>query len=97
MARLAELWGDGLQRFGGPFLAGAHFSAVDAFYAPVVFRLNTYQLSLDADGDAYAAMLLTLPGMQKWYEEGCAEIWREPSHEEEIHALGTWLEDRRAT
>ena len=31
VARLAELWGEGLSRFGGPWLAGGRFSAVDAF------------------------------------------------------------------
>ena len=34
VARLSELWTDGLGRFGGPFLAGAAFTAVDAFFAP---------------------------------------------------------------
>ncbi len=35
LARLAELWSDGLARHGGPFLGGATFTAVDAFFAPV--------------------------------------------------------------
>ena len=30
VARVSALWGDGLQRFGGPFLAGRAFTAVDA-------------------------------------------------------------------
>lgn len=42
--RIGELWQEGLTRFGGPFLAGKQFSAVDAFFAPVVFRIKTYQL-----------------------------------------------------
>jgi glutathione S-transferase len=44
LARLGELWNEGLQRFGGPFLAGRSFGAVDAFYAPVAFRIQTYGL-----------------------------------------------------
>ncbi|NBX41840.1 MAG: glutathione S-transferase, partial [Gammaproteobacteria bacterium] len=40
LARLAALWQQGLQSFGGPFLAGPRFSAVDAFFAPVAFRLR---------------------------------------------------------
>ena len=44
LQRLQELWHDGLQRFGGPYLAGSSFSAVDAFFAPVVTRLQTYAL-----------------------------------------------------
>ena len=38
LARLEELWGEGLARFGGPFLAGAAFTAVDAFFVPVAGR-----------------------------------------------------------
>ncbi|GAB7204948.1 hypothetical protein OS31_19000 [Dickeya oryzae] len=32
--RLNQLWQEGIARFGGPFLAGAQFSAVDAFFRP---------------------------------------------------------------
>ena len=46
--RLDDLWNDGLTRFGGPFLAGDHFTAVDAFFAPVAFRAQSYGLSLRA-------------------------------------------------
>src|SRR3546814_6666484 len=35
VARLRELFEEGLARFGGPWLAGAAFTAVDAFFAPV--------------------------------------------------------------
>ena len=38
----------GFERFGGPYLAGAEFTAVDAFFAPVVFRVQTYGLALGA-------------------------------------------------
>jgi glutathione S-transferase len=46
LARIASLWGEGLERFGGPFLAGSTFTAVDAFYCPVAFRVQTYGLEL---------------------------------------------------
>jgi len=42
LQRLDELWEEGLGRFGGPWLAGEEFGAVDAFYAPVVLRLQTF-------------------------------------------------------
>ena len=42
LERLDALWSEGLDRFGGPFLAGGSFGAVDAFYAPVAFRVLTY-------------------------------------------------------
>ena len=44
--RINELWNEGLTRFGGPFLAGKTFSAVDAMFAPIVFRAQTYGLAL---------------------------------------------------
>jgi glutathione S-transferase len=95
LVRLAELWNQGLARFGGPFLAGAVFSAVDAFFAPVVFRLQTYGLVLTGAANDYAAHLLSQPGMQAWQAAALVEPWREPSHEEEIAALGECLEDLR--
>ncbi|QNM97054.1 glutathione S-transferase family protein [Chitinimonas koreensis] len=93
--RIAELWNEGLARFGGPFLAGAQFSAVDAFFAPVAFRLESYGLQLGEAADAYAARLRALPGMQRWLAAALAEPWREPGHEAEALAAGTLLEDRR--
>jgi glutathione S-transferase len=95
LARLSELWRDGLARFGGPFLAGAAFTAVDAFYGPVAFRVQTYGLELDEVAAAYAARLLALPPMRAWYEGALAETFRDPSHETLVG--GTLLEDLRAS
>ena len=96
LGRLTELWTEGLTRFGGPFLAGAAFTAVDAFYAPVANRLQTYGLSLGATADAYAARLRDLPAMRDWTKAALAEDFREPGHEAEVLAAGTVLEDLRA-
>ncbi len=93
--RLAELWNGGLARFGGPFLAGDEFSAVDAFFAPVAFRVQTYGLELKGAAGAYASRLLALDGMRRWYAESLAETWRETEHEAEVLASGTVLEDLR--
>ena len=95
--RLSELWQEGLNRFGGPFLAGEAFTAVDAFFAPVAFRIQTYGLNLPADALAYAQDLLALPGMQQWYAEALREPWREAAHEEDVLAHGALLSDLRAT
>ena len=96
IARLGEMWNDGLARFGGPFLAGADFTAVDAFFAPVAFRVQTYSITLSGAAADYPARLLALPAMQEWQAAGLAETWREPGHEEEARQAGIWLEDRRA-
>jgi len=95
IARIDELWSEGLVRFGGPFLAGERFTAVDAFFAPVAFRVQTYGLVLSDAAAAYVARLLTLSSLQRWQADALRETWREPGHEEEARQTGTWLEDRR--
>ncbi|MCR9260266.1 MAG: glutathione S-transferase family protein [Pseudomonadaceae bacterium] len=95
MTRLAELWQQGLETFGGPFLAGDQFTAVDAFYAPVVFRIQTYGLQLPDAARAYVDHMLEQPAMKLWTEHALAENFREPSHEAEIRACGQWLQDLR--
>jgi len=95
VARIDELWSEGLRRFGGPFLAGASFSAVDAFYAPVVFRVQSYGLKLGESARGYASHMLGLPRMREWYEAALSEAWREPGHEAEIASQGTVIEDLR--
>ena len=95
--RLDELWSDGLRRSGGPFLAGASFTAVDAFFAPVAFRIETYGLKLGDAATAYARRLLALASMQDWKRAGLLEPWREADHEAEAAASGTILEDLRSS
>jgi glutathione S-transferase len=95
LARIDELWNEGLTRFGGPFLAGSKFSAVDAMYAPVALRAQTYGLPWSANGAAYAQRLLALPAMRQWYAAALQETWREPGDEAEAKAAGIWLEDLR--
>jgi glutathione S-transferase len=96
LRRIEALWADGLARFGGPFLAGAKFSAADAFYAPVAFRFQTYDLPFNAEARRYAAQLLALPSMQTWYHAALAETLRDDEHDEEMRQVGTWREDLRA-
>jgi glutathione S-transferase len=94
--RLSELWEEGLARFGGPFLAGKAFTAVDAFFTPVAFRIQTYGLGLRSPAADYAVRLLALPSLESWYSDALAERWREPAHEEEAKRTGTWTADLRA-
>jgi glutathione S-transferase len=96
LARLAELWLDGLQRFGGPFLAGSKFTAVDAFFCPVAFRVQSYDVDLPAEAAAYAKRLLALAGMKRWYEAALAEPWRDPDHENDLPRFGTVVQDARS-
>lgn len=95
VARITELWAGGLSRFGGPYLAGPQFSAADAFFAPVAFRVRTYGLDVGASGQAWVDHILAHPAMQQWEAEALAESWREVSHEEELRACGDIIADYR--
>jgi glutathione S-transferase len=94
--RIDELWSEGLERFGGPFLAGAAFSAVDAFYAPVACRVRTYGLALSVPAAAYVERLLALPPMLDWDRAALVEPWRDEEHEVDALAVGRLVEDLRA-
>jgi glutathione S-transferase len=96
IARLGELWAEGLTRFGGPWLAGADFTAVDAFFAPVAYRVRTYGLDVGAAGATWVSRILDHPAMREWETAGLAESWREASHEAELAAAGTITADYRA-
>lgn len=95
VARIAELWEEGLSRFGGPFLAGPNFTAADAFYAPVAFRVRTYGLQVGPLGREWTERMFALPAMRQWEEEALAESWREESHEAELAAAGEIVADYR--
>jgi glutathione S-transferase len=96
LRRLEELWNEGLARFGGPFLAGKAFGAVDAFFAPVAFRVQTYGLPLGAAAAGYVSHMLALPAMQEWYRDALAERFRDVPHEAELVHLGRVVADHRA-
>jgi glutathione S-transferase len=95
VTRVSELWAEGLEKFGGPFLAGPAFSAVDAFFAPVAYRVRTYGLDVGPAGQAWVDMVLALPAMQQWEAEALAESWREVGHENELMACGSVTADYR--
>lgn len=95
--RIKQLWGEGLDRFGGPFLAGQKFTAVDAFYAPVTFRALIYGLDFGVVGNRYADMVRQLPPMCEWYDAALKETWRDQAHDDEILAAGEITADYRAT
>lgn len=96
IARIDELWREGLSRFGGPYLAGAAFTAVDAFFCPVAWRALTYGIPLSGEAAAYAERLRNHPAMVAWEKAALAETWREPGHDAEIAAIGTLTADLRA-
>lgn len=94
VARIREIFAGGLARFGGPWLAGSAFTAADAFFAPVAFRIRTYGLDVGA-GQRWVDHVLAHPAMRQWESAALAETWREASHEAELAAAGAITADYR--
>ncbi|KAH8893358.1 glutathione S-transferase [Thozetella sp. PMI_491] len=98
--RVSLLWSEGLTRFGGPFLAGKEFGAVDALFAPVVIRTQTYVGAVDYMSEPakkYIERMLELPPMKQWLADAIKETGRERLHEEEAIQGRMVLEDLRTT
>lgn len=95
LERLDELWSQGLTRFSGPYLAGEKFTAVDAFYVPVAFRVRTFQLQLSEQSMVYVRQLLRLNAVKVWEASALNETWREPGHEADTVRFGVIQEDNR--
>jgi glutathione S-transferase len=74
--RLVALWTECRRRFGqgGPFLFGA-FTAVDAMYAPVVSRFETYAIQVPAAVRAYMDAVQALPAFREWVAAALEEPW----------------------
>ncbi|MEM7498799.1 MAG: glutathione S-transferase C-terminal domain-containing protein [Pseudomonadota bacterium] len=65
VAKLEALWTWALETSGGPWLAGSAFTAADAFFAPVVFRLTGYALVTDRSRP-YCERLAEHPAVVRW-------------------------------
>ncbi|MGI9373999.1 MAG: glutathione S-transferase family protein [Hyphomicrobiales bacterium] len=75
--RIEQIWDDCLNTHGGPFLFGA-FSVADAMYAPVVNRLEIYELSRHDAVLNYKKTMKGLTAWQEWETAGRAEPWKVP-------------------
>ena len=94
--RIGELFAEGRERFGGPWLAGDRFTIVDAFYAPVAYRVRSFDLDIGAVGRAWVDHILAHPAMLEWERQALAEPQREAGHEAELEAAATVTADYRA-
>ena len=74
--RIEAMWADCRARHGsgGPFLFGP-FCAADAMYAPVVARLHTYDVEVDATARTYMAAMRALPAWREWETAALKEPW----------------------
>lgn len=93
--RIDELWREGLMTFGGPWLAGERFSAVDAYYAPVAVRLRGYNLNLSRRCMAYADRLLAHEAIDSWVSAGIAEDIEDQPHVDDCVRGRHVVKDRR--
>ncbi|WP_273779040.1 glutathione S-transferase family protein [Acinetobacter sp. GSS19] len=74
LERMDALWQQGLERFGGPYLAGPDFTAVDAYFAPVAFRAKSYHLPFSQASQQWMERMIALPEMQQWAADAKQEI-----------------------
>lgn len=95
IARIEGLWSEGLARFGGPFLAGAEFSAVNAFFAPVVYRFRSYGVAVSDISADYMDVMIDHPALREWELAALDEDFRDPAHEDELARIGTVTDDLR--
>jgi glutathione S-transferase len=93
VARFSELVEEGIRRFGGLFLAGRAFSAADAFYAPVAFRVRSHGLEVGPAAEAWVERMLALPLMREWERMALNEAWADDS---ELERCGRIIADYRS-
>jgi glutathione S-transferase len=82
VARIDAIWSECRARFGGggAFLCGP-FGAVDAMYAPVVWRFHTYAVEVGAAARAYMRAVMELPAWSEWRDAARRETWVLPHDE----------------
>jgi len=78
--RVATIWRECLQKYGGPYLFGATPTMADAMYAPVCTRFSTYNVKLDPASAAYRDLMLRFPALMEW----TAAAKSEPEEVEEL-------------
>lgn len=78
--RVATIWRECLQKYGGPYLFGATPTMADAMYAPVCTRFATYNVKLDPASAAYRDLMLRFPALMEW----TAAAKSEPEEVEEL-------------
>jgi glutathione S-transferase len=71
--RIAVIWRECINTYGGPYLFGSKVCMADAMFAPVVTRLLTYGVELDAVCRAYCDTVMALEPVQEWVTAALAE------------------------
>lgn len=82
LARIDAAWREARVRSAqsGPFLFGA-FGAVDAMFAPVINRVETYNLPVSLDARGYMDAVKNLTSWKDWHVAAQREEWTLPQFE----------------
>jgi glutathione S-transferase len=72
LERISQIWTQALNDSGGPFLFGP-FGIVDAYFAPVCFRITTYGLPVSKTISSYIQHVQASPGVRAWVREALDE------------------------
>lgn len=74
--RVEAIWAEAQANHGGagPYLYGA-FSAADAMYAPIAFRLDGYAIPVSAASRRYIETILRHPDVAAWRAAALKEPW----------------------
>lgn len=78
--RVEAIWTEALEKSGGPFLFG-EFTNADAMFAPVVNRLDVYDLACREATRGYMARIKALSAWSSWEDAARAEPWIVPEDE----------------
>lgn len=74
--RIISMWDEALSNSKGPFLFG-EFGIVDAFYAPVVFRFQSYGIQIkNKKVQKYMQSILKLDIVQEWVKSSGKEKYK---------------------
>jgi len=74
--RIVDMWSELLAANAGSHADGmlfGHFSAADAYYAPVVIRLTRYALPVPDHIRAYMQRVQAMPGVKAWIDAALLE------------------------
>ncbi|HEY8099691.1 MAG TPA: glutathione S-transferase family protein [Burkholderiaceae bacterium] len=81
IGRISEIWENCFSLFGHHHFLFGEFSIADAYFAPVVMRFRTYDVSLAPALQAYAERVAAHPAVAQWMEEAKREVARIPDYD----------------
>jgi len=73
IGRISEIWENCFSQFGHHRFLFGEFSIADAYFAPVVMRFRTYDVSLAPALQAYAERVIAHPAVAEWMAEAMME------------------------